>query len=335
MTTCSVGRIGLFLIATSCVLGVFLGEPARGETGFADLPPPGRLIEVDGYRLHLNCTGTGTPTVILEGGAGGGSLNWTWIQREVAATTRVCSYDRPGHAWSDSSETPRDAETVSRELDALLKAAGEKGPFIAVGHSFGGTYARMFADRQGSTVAGLVLVDATPSCALTAMAEGGMPPTASGTVASLIACRKTIFQIADGIGLVRVDIDVDIDWNEFPADVVPAMRAYLLSNERARTGVRELDSVSETLRQVGALVSVGAMPVVVISSDRWVGKDPAIAAIRAELNKKLQRSWLAISSNSRFLIVPGSDHLSLLSNKEHAAVVSDTINRVVHSLKVP
>jgi pimeloyl-ACP methyl ester carboxylesterase len=78
------------------VLSLSLGGPVRGESGFADLPPPGRLIQVGGYRLHLNCTGTGTPTVILDEGAGGGSLNWTWIQREVTATTRVCSYDPAG-----------------------------------------------------------------------------------------------------------------------------------------------------------------------------------------------------------------------------------------------
>src|SRR5262249_44900859 len=134
-----------------------------------------------------------------------------------------------------------------------------------------------------------------------------------------------------GVGLIQVGHD--IDWNDFPAQVVPAMRAYLLSHERARTGVRELDSVSETLRQVGALGGVGSMPVVVISSDHSVDKDRNIAATRGERNKKLQRDWLAISPNSRFLIVPESDHLSLLSNKEHAAAVSDAINRMVHSLK--
>jgi len=269
--------------------------------------------------------------VILEEGAGGGSLNWTWIQRKIATTTRVCSYDRPGHAWSDSTETLRDAETVSRELDALLKAAGEKGPFVAVGHSLGGPYARMFTARQGRNVVGLVLVDATPPNALTAMAEIGMPPPGAGALAFFIASHKTIYQFADGIGLIRVGHN--IDWNDLPPDVVPAMRAYLDSHERARTWIRELDSLPETLRQISSLGSVGAMPVVVISSNRWVDKDPDIAATRAEWNKKLQRNWLAISSNSRFLIVQESDHLSLLSNKQHAAAVSDAIIRLVHGLK--
>jgi hypothetical protein len=91
--------------------------------------------------------------------------------------------------------------------------------------------------------------------------------------------------------------------------------------------------VPETLRQIGSLDSVGAIPVVVISSDHWIDKDPDIAATRAEWNKKLQRNWLAISSNSRFLIVQESDHLSLLSNKQHAAAVSDAIIRLIHDLK--
>ena len=104
-----IGWTGLFLVLTSCVLGLFLGPSARADSEFADLPPPGRLVEVDSHQLHLNCAGAGPPAVILEEGAGGGSLNWTWIQRKVAATTHVCSYDRPGHAWSSSTETPRDA----------------------------------------------------------------------------------------------------------------------------------------------------------------------------------------------------------------------------------
>jgi pimeloyl-ACP methyl ester carboxylesterase len=330
MTKRNIGWTGLLLVLTSCVLRLFVGEPARADSDFAALPPPGRLVKVDGHQLHLNCTGAGTPTVILEEGAGGGSLNWTWIQRKVAATTRVCSYDRPGHAWSKETETSRDAETVSRELDALLKAAGEKGPFVAAGHSLGGPYARMFAARQGRNVVGLVLVDATPPNALTALAEAGISLNAS-PIASFIASHKALFQAVDGIGLVK--FRHDIDWNDLPPDAAPVMRAYLLSHERARTAIREQDAVPETLRQIEALDGVGAMPVVVISADRWVDKDPTIAAQRAELDKKLQRNWLAISSNSRFLIVPESDHLSLLSNKKHADAVSDAIIRLVHNIR--
>jgi len=331
MTKCSIIRMGLSLTFALCLPSLVSAGPARADSDLADFPPPGRLIEVDGHQHHLACMGTGTPTVILEEGAGGGSLNWTWIQRKVAATTRVCSYDRPGYGWSNPSDTPRDGDTVGRELDALLRSASEKGPFIVVGHSLGGAYVRMFAAQQRDNVVGLVLVDATNPSALTTMREVGLPPIEKGAVSSFVASSKILWQIADHVGLIRITRDIDL--NDFPPDAVPAMQAFLLSPERARTAVRELDFVSDTLRQIGALSGLGSMPVVVISSDRWIDKDPDTAARRAEWNKKQQRNWLAISSNSRFLIVPKSDHLSLLSNKKHAASVSDAIIRMVRSFR--
>jgi pimeloyl-ACP methyl ester carboxylesterase len=324
-------RLALSLTLTLSALGLLAAEPALADPAMAGLPPPGRLVAVEGHQHHLFCTGTGAPTVVLEEGAGGASLNWVWIQRTVAATTRVCSYDRPGYGWSDPSETPRDAETVGRELDALLKSAGEKGPFVVVGHSLGGAYARMFVEQQRDQVAGLVLVDATSPSAIATLDEVGLPPMRKSDFVMFLASHEALFQMADRIGLIQLTVDLDV--NDLPPDAVPAMRVFLSSRERARTSVREADSVSDTVQQIGALGGLGAMPVMVISSDRWIDKDPDLAAKRAEWNKKQQRRWLAISGNSRFLIVPGSDHLSLLSNKEHAAVVSDAIIRTVHSFQ--
>jgi pimeloyl-ACP methyl ester carboxylesterase len=326
-------RFGLVLTFTLSVLSFFIAEPALAASNMADFPPPGRIVTVDGHERHLFCTGTGRPTVILEEGAGGASPNWVWIQRMVASTTRVCSYDRPGYAWSDPSDTPRDAETVGRELDALLKSAGETGPFVVVGHSLGGAYARMFAAQQRDNVVGLVLVDATSPSAFATMGEVGLPPIRKSAFATFLASNEILFQIADRIGLIRITIDVDL--NDFPSDAAPVMRVFLLSRERARTAVRELNSVSDTLHEISALSGVGPMPVTVIAADRWIDKDPDVAVKRAEWNKKQQRNWLAISTSSHFLIVPGSDHLSLLSKKEHATVVSDAIIRMVHSLKYP
>ena len=311
--------------------GLLVAEPALADPAMAAFPPPGRLVAVDGHQHHLFCTGTGTPTVILEEGAGGASLNWVWIQPKVAATTRVCSCDRPGYGWSDPSDTPRDGETVGRELDALLKSAGEKGPFIVVGHSLGGAYARIFAAQQRDNVVGLVLVDATSPFAVATMDEVGLPPMHKSDFVMFLASHETLFQVADRIGLLQLKVDLDV--NEFPPDAVPAMRAFLFDRERARTSVREVDSVSDTMREISLLGGVGALPVTVIAADRWIDKDADLATKRAEWNKKQQRNWLSISTNSRFLIIPGSDHLSLLSNKAHAAVVSDAVIRMVHGLK--
>lgn len=331
MSKPSTVRFLLVLTVALSVPSLFVAESASADPTMAAFPPLGRLVAVDGRQHYLFCTGTGAPTVILEEGAGGASPNWVWIQPRVTATTRVCSYDRPGYGWSDPSNTPRDAETVGRELDALLKSAGEKGPFIVVGHSLGGAYARMFAAQQRDNVVGLVLVDATSPSLVATMDEVGLPPMRKSDFVMFLASHEALFQMADRIGLIRLTVDLDV--NDFPPDAVPAMRAFLANRERARTSVREVDLVSETVREISLLGGVDPMPVTVIAADRWVDKDPDLAAKRAEWDKKQQRNWLALSTNGRFLIVPGSDHLSLLSKKEHAAIVSDAIIRMVRSLK--
>jgi pimeloyl-ACP methyl ester carboxylesterase len=325
----SVVRSWLFLTFALPVL--LVAPPASADPDMAAFPPPGRLVDVDGHQRHLFCAGTGRPTVILEDGAGGASPNWVWIQRKLAASTRVCSYDRPGYGWSDPSDTPRDAETVGRELDALLQSASEKGPFFVVGHSLGGAYARMFAAQQRDNVVGLVLVDATTPSAIATLSEVGLPPMRKSDFEMFLVSHESFFQMADRIGLIK--LKVDLDPNSFPPDAVPAMRAFLASRERARTSVREQDAVPDTVHEINLLGGLGAMPVTVIAADRWIDKDPDLAAKRAEWDKRQQRNWLALSTNSRFLIVPGSDRLSLLSNKEHAAIVSDAIVRMVHGFR--
>jgi pimeloyl-ACP methyl ester carboxylesterase len=122
-------------------------------------PPPGRLIDLGGHRLHLNCTGRGRPTVILENGLGDFSSDWILVQRLVEKTTRICTYDRGGYAWSDSGPLPRTFDQLNLELHDALQRAGERGPFVLVGHSYGGGVVRNYARAYRDDVAGLVLVD--------------------------------------------------------------------------------------------------------------------------------------------------------------------------------
>src|SRR4051812_32952867 len=103
-------------------------------------PPPGSLVDVGGYRLHLYCTGEGTPTVVLDAGLGGGVLDWSTVQPEVSKFARVCAYDRAGMAWSDSGVRPRTSRQVVTELHALLGNAGERVPYVLVGHSIAGIH---------------------------------------------------------------------------------------------------------------------------------------------------------------------------------------------------
>jgi pimeloyl-ACP methyl ester carboxylesterase len=121
--------------------------------------PPGRLIDIGGFRLHLYCTGSGSPAVILDSALGGSSVSWLLVQPDISNLTRVCSYDRGGFGWSDPGPKPRTAGRIADELRVLLDRAGILPPFVVVGHSFGGLVMRIFAARHRADIAGIVLVD--------------------------------------------------------------------------------------------------------------------------------------------------------------------------------
>jgi pimeloyl-ACP methyl ester carboxylesterase len=156
----------LTLLASSAAvaLPVFAQSPPPppGDT-VPPFPAPGRLIDIGGWRLHLNCTGTfdaGRPTVILEAGIGDFSVEWSLVQPKVAAFARVCSYDRSDDGWSDFGPSPRTLHQIVYELHTLLVNAGERAPFVLVGHSFGGWVVRLYQSSYPAEVAGMVLVEA-------------------------------------------------------------------------------------------------------------------------------------------------------------------------------
>lgn len=158
-------RIGRGMIVAVPVLILLAGagvvyQDAATAKDRETYPAPGKLIEVNGQVMHLYCIGAGSPTVILESGAGGNSLLWGYIQPTVAKTTRVCTYDRAGYGWSEARSGERTTINVAEELHTLLTHAGIEPPYILAGHSFGGliirTYTRLYPDE----VVGLVFVDA-------------------------------------------------------------------------------------------------------------------------------------------------------------------------------
>ena len=122
-------------------------------------PPPGQLVRVNKGRMHIHVTGEGTPNVVFESGMGASCLSWTLVQPQVAQFSRAVSYDRAGHGWSDPALEPRTAGQIAQELHALLNATGLPGPYVLVGHSFGGYVNRAFAHIYRNEVVAMVLVD--------------------------------------------------------------------------------------------------------------------------------------------------------------------------------
>jgi pimeloyl-ACP methyl ester carboxylesterase len=151
----------VYLPSTSFLLAVLLSFAPFITVAQQNLAPPGKLVDIGGYRLHLNCTGKNGPTVVLIPGGGDFSFDWGLVQPEASHFARVCSFDFAGSAWSDPGPTPRTMRQDAFELHALLKAAKIKGPYVLVGHSLGGLLTRVYADTYPSEVAGIVLVDST------------------------------------------------------------------------------------------------------------------------------------------------------------------------------
>jgi pimeloyl-ACP methyl ester carboxylesterase len=123
-------------------------------------PAPGTFVDLGGHRLHVNCAGKGSPTVVVESGFGDFSFDWILVQTRVSQFTRICTYDRAGYAWSDPGPKPRTFAQINLELRDALTKLRERGPFLLVGHSFGGPVVRSFAVTYPREVAGMVLVDA-------------------------------------------------------------------------------------------------------------------------------------------------------------------------------
>jgi pimeloyl-ACP methyl ester carboxylesterase len=191
MLRCDPWRVVLLLavaLALALPVGVIAQEGASSEA-LATPTPSGNRVDIGGRALFLSCTGTGSPTVVLEAGGGNSADTWVSVQTEVARFTRVCSYDRAGLGQSDPA--PSGVRTVQDSVDdlhALLAAADISGPIVLAGHSFGGLITRLYASQYPDDVAGVVLVD-------------GMPPDLLASALALLPAeeRRETFTIMRGL----------------------------------------------------------------------------------------------------------------------------------------
>lgn len=150
---------GIILFIVIILIIGYIYEPFAEKADSKSYPPPGKMVDVRGYRLHINCHGTGSPAVIIEAGLGDWSSIWKTVQDKAAKKTRVCTYDRAGMGWSDAGPRPRNAKQFSKELHTLLQNANIQRPYILAGHSLGGFTVRVYAHEYPAELAGIVLID--------------------------------------------------------------------------------------------------------------------------------------------------------------------------------
>jgi pimeloyl-ACP methyl ester carboxylesterase len=280
----------------------------------AATPPPGRLVDVGGHRLHIWCMGSGTPTVILDSGLGGSSFHWALVQPHVAKFTRACSYDRAGMGYSDPGRTPRTSSKIAEELRELIRRSGIEGRVILVGASFGGYNTRVFASVYSDQVGGLVLVDASHENQGEHYAAAGLP--------SDIPRFASLVPLAASLGILRLmGITLGAPVEAAPVEVRQFVSATAFRTSRYHTMYDELMSVRESGAQVTATRRKLTIPLIVLSDGRSTG-------VRADVDRELQRDQATLSTRSCQVIAERSGHLIARDQPE---VVVDAIRTVVEA----
>jgi len=233
------------VIATLLVFAIGGGlTTVSGATGAGPSAASGELVDVGGRRLYIECTGSGSPTVILQAGLSASSSSWARIAPAVAASTTVCAYDRAGHGRSDEAAAPQDGIALATDLHTLLERAGVAGPYVLAAHSSGGPYVRVFAARYPDQVAGMVLLDAQPADAFTAL------PTYPATYTTL-RLLGTLSPTLARVGLLGPILGLSADESTVAA---------------ARGGRDEIVALPAALQQALASTSLGDRPLIVVSA---------------------------------------------------------------------
>jgi pimeloyl-ACP methyl ester carboxylesterase len=301
----------LVVLALASIGGGY--ETMRESIDAAAYPPPGQLIDVGGHRLHLNCTGSGSPTVVLEPGLGEVSPAMGWIAPVVARDTRVCVYDRAGRGWSDPAAGPQDAVQTAAELHTLLDRGHIPGPYVLAGHSFGGLYVLTFAATYPDQVAGLVLLDST------APVPGPIPPTKAGSY-DLVGRISALLPALAHLGAAHLIGD---SYDSLPPRAGDQARATVSTAHSVKSFVNEFFEGSRSTHQAASLVNFGSKPLIVVTAGRE--HDAAWMAAQDKL--------VTLSTNSRHQIVADATHPSLVLDETDAAAASQAIRDVVAAVR--
>ncbi|SFC96741.1 Pimeloyl-ACP methyl ester carboxylesterase [Nocardioides terrae] len=314
------GRVQLYavfiILALCAVGGAWQTVAAAGESN--PFLTSGQLVTVDGHQLRLECTGTASPTVILEGGAGATSADMGWIAPAVASQTRTCVYDRAGRGGSQPAATAQDGAQIATDLHTLLHKANVPGPYVLAGHSFGGLYVRIFAAHYPDEVAGLALLDSTAS----SQPAKSVIPAPDSTSSDTIGRAATLASLTVPVGIARLYGAVIGDSGlpphneeQLTYDTTQANTVRSVADEYMRGGAASQEAAS--------LRDFGDKPLYVLTAGS--GNDQSW---KADQNRST-----SLSTNSVWRVVNGASHQGLLQEKQYAAQTSRAVLDVVIAVR--
>ncbi|HZJ23798.1 MAG TPA: alpha/beta fold hydrolase [Anaerolineales bacterium] len=288
------GRVVVLIIGLALIGAIY--ERMAEAVDAKAYPPPGELVDVGGYRLHINCTGTGSPTVIIVSGLGDWLTSWGGVvQPEAAKTTRVCTYDRAGLGWSEAAPLPSDAAQFAKELYTLLQNANIPGPYVMVGHSLGGFIVRVFAHDYASEVAGVVLIDSMN------------PKQVNQSLSNSLARMFSFQTVLARFGVARLLVKLPA----IAPSVGPNQEAYYplyIRPQSLQTTANEYKALPASGAEAAAVKSFGDLPLIVLTAK--LNDNPGWPEWQAEL--------LQLSSNSQHLFADNSGHTIQLDEPEAA-----------------
>jgi pimeloyl-ACP methyl ester carboxylesterase len=310
VASCGVCLTGLFLI----IILILLTAPITSMG--APPQPPGRLVDVSGgINQHIYCAGEGSPTVVLDAGLNGGTMSWARVQEIVSNHTRVCSYDRAGMGWSEPGPKPRTYMRIADELNALLQAAGEQGPYVIVGHSAGAHTVRFFVQKYPTDVAGIVLVDPGHEKLLT-----------TELIPAIQQLQTTYVGYAHG-GFWRYVLNpgfiAAVEGPNVPPEIINNLEV-IYSPKSLHTAADELTALYESVRALNSTDVMNAWndkPTVVLSADNEIAHVTGALELHEELASQ--------STRGEQILVPGGHNI----HYEHPEVVAEAIVNIVNSAR--
>ena len=337
-------------LVSSAIVLAWVSSLAGAQSGAEEppSPPPGRLVDVGGWRLHLNCSGEarpGRPTVILEAGLGDFSVEWSLVQPGVAQFARVCPYDRAGDGWSELGPHPRTLRQIVHELHTLLEISGERPPFVLVGHSYGAWLVRRYQATHPSEVVALILVESGATDPVRLMPDGrlvrsselatGRPVPAikpAGPLRESDIPAAALAQMRAGLAAASASA------NEPPRDKLPPearqMRTWALGrlgHVAAAVNPFEHEELAELRSRAQGKYPLGDLTLVVITRGRPDETGPDAQRLEAE-HRSDQAAMVAWSSRGTQIIAGGSGHHVQL---DEPALVIATIRDVVARSRPP